>query len=87
MDVIRDTYGYEFRDLVLFKVRAYNSYGWSLDYSPVNSIGAAVRVVPVAVGTIYINAFETTEEKVAVYWSDLTLSDDRGDSVILSYNL
>jgi hypothetical protein len=53
----------------------------------VNSNGATVRVEPVAVGTIYINAFETTTERVTVYWSDLTTSDDRGDAVILSYNL
>ena len=38
-------------------------------------------------GTIYINAFETTTERVTVYWSELTASTDIGDSLILSYNL
>lgn len=30
MQVLRDTYGYNFRDLVTFKLRAYNDNGWSL---------------------------------------------------------
>jgi len=30
MQVLRDTYGYNFGDLVTFKYSAYNTYGWSV---------------------------------------------------------
>lgn len=87
MQDLRDTYGYVFRDLVTFKIRSMNAYGWSLAHSPENAIGATIRVEPVAVGTIFINAFETTTQQVTVYWSELESGEDRGDGLILSYNL
>jgi len=46
MSVIRDTYGYNFKDLVTAKLQAYNVYGWSISYSEVNAFGATVRVEP-----------------------------------------
>lgn len=60
MQVLRDTYGYNFRDLVTFKYSAYNTYGWSVQYSPVNTVGATIRVQPVAVSTISVNATMTS---------------------------
>ena len=87
MDVLQTTYGYEFRDLIEFKVQSYNSYGWADSYSPINTSGETLRVEPTTMGTIYINAFETTIERVTVYWSELTTGEDIGDSLILSYNL
>jgi hypothetical protein len=87
MDVLRTTYNYGFRDLVLFKFRSYNAYGWSLDYSDANSAGATIRTEPEPVGTIYVNDFETTTEQISVYWSALTDGSKIGDSTVLSYNL
>lgn len=87
MDVLRDDYNYVFRDLVRFKLRATNAYGWALDYSPINTIGATIRTEPVTMGTIFVNAFETTTQQVTVYWDELTTGEDRRDSIVLSYNL
>lgn len=41
---LRETYGYQFRDLVTLKFRSYNRYGWSLNYSPTNTVGATIKV-------------------------------------------
>jgi hypothetical protein len=87
MSVLRDSYGYSFRELVTFKLRANNQYGWADDYGPVNTGGATVRTEPAAVGTIFVNAFQTTTQQVTVFWDELTSGTDRGDSSILSYNL
>jgi hypothetical protein len=61
MDVIRNQYAYSFQELVRFKLRAKNFYGWALDYSPINTIGARVRKEPDSMGTIFVNAFETSQ--------------------------
>lgn len=44
MTKLRETYGYQFRDLVTLKLRSYNKYGWSLNYSPTNTVGATIKV-------------------------------------------
>jgi len=46
MAKLRETYGYQFRDLVTLKFRSYNRYGWSLNYSPTNTVGATIKVQP-----------------------------------------
>ena len=47
MRVLRDTFGYQFRELIEVKIMAYNLYGWSRNYSPTNTVGALTRVEPV----------------------------------------
>lgn len=87
MDFLRAQHGYEFNQLPQFKVRSRNLYGWSLDYSPPNTVGVTVRIEPTKMGTVLNNAFETTTERVTVFWNELTTYDSRGGSQILSYNL
>lgn len=45
-------YNYSFRDLVKVRAKAYNSFGWSLAYSPVNTSGAQVRIEPTKMSSI-----------------------------------
>lgn len=86
MDVLRQTFGYQFRELIEVKIMAFNFYGWSRNYSPVNTAGALTRVEPVQPGPIFVSPVDTTTKQVAVYWSAL-LGADTGDSNIISYNL
>jgi hypothetical protein len=44
--LITDPYNYQFRDRIEVQARAYNSYGWATEYSPANTEGATVRVIP-----------------------------------------
>ena len=46
MSELRSKYGYAFSELVLFKIKAHNSYGWANDFSLANTYGATVRVEP-----------------------------------------
>jgi hypothetical protein len=69
------------------KFRSQNIYGWSLNYSPVNTIGATIRVVPEPVAWIFVNSIMTTTTQITVYWDDFTNDYDRGDSEITSFNL
>ena len=85
--LITAPYNYVFRDTVKVRARAYNSYGWAEEYSPVNEGGATVRVIPSQMGPISVNAVETTITQISVYWSMLTTGEEIGDSAILSYNL
>ena len=39
-------YNYVFREMVIARVQAYNSYGWGDDWSISNTSGATVRVEP-----------------------------------------
>ena len=87
MDFLRGQHGYEFNQLPQFKVRSRNLFGWSLEYSPPNTVGVTVRIEPTKMGTVLNNAFETTTERVTVFWNELTTYDSRGGSQILSYNL
>lgn len=80
-------YGYQFRDLILARVRARNYYGYSNDYSQVNTQGALLRTTPQAMGTIYVDAFKTTSNQVSVYWNNFVTSAQKGDSEIISYTL
>jgi hypothetical protein len=50
--------GFTFKQLVQARVRAQNPYGWS-PYSLPNTEGALIRVVPSAIGTIFVDAFAT----------------------------
>jgi hypothetical protein len=72
---------------VTAQVKAFNVYGWSLSYSPVNTNGATIKVVPSQMGTIFVNAFATTTTQVTVYWSALSPGAACGDATILSYDL
>ena len=86
MRALREIFGYQFRELVEVKIMAYNLYGWSRNYSPVNAVGALTRVEPVQAGQIFVSPLDTTTKQVGVYWSAL-LAADTGDSNIISYNL
>jgi hypothetical protein len=55
MTVAREAYQYQFRELLQVKFRAYNSYGWALEYSPVNQVGATVRTEAEAPPVIFVN--------------------------------
>jgi hypothetical protein len=80
-------YTYAFRELVVARVRAYNSYGWGDDWSADNTIGALTRIEASKMGAISVDAFTTTITQVSVYWTALALGTDTGDSAILSYHL
>jgi len=86
MWTLRNTYGYQFRELIQVKIMAYNFYGWSRNFSPINTVGALTRIEPSKPGPISVSAVDTTTKQIAVYWSSLE-GADTGDSAITSYNL
>ena len=53
---IEEPYNLDFRTLIKAKARAYNVYGWQVDYSEPNSVGVAVRREPRKMGTISVDA-------------------------------
>ena len=87
MSVIRQTYGYQFRELMQVKFKAYNVYGWALEYSTVNTEGATIRTEPNKPPVIYANPELTSTTQVTVWWDLYSVSAEMGDSSILSYNL
>lgn len=88
MATLRAQYNYGFRDLVQAKLRSYNAYGWSVDYSPEIQVGSAtVRVEPQPVHQIFVNPVETTTARISVYWDSFVDPTDFGDSEVTSYNL
>lgn len=38
-------------------------------------------------GTVFVNAFETTVRQITIYWNELETQEEKGDSEILSYTL
>jgi hypothetical protein len=80
-------YNYSFRDLVKVRAKAYNSFGWSLAYSPVNTSGAQVRIEPTKMSVISVVPDATTITQISLIWPPLTTGVEIGDSTILSYNL
>ena len=88
MATLRDQYNYGFRDLVQAKLRSYNAYGWSADYSPEIQVGGAtVRVEPQKINQIFVDPVETTTARISVYWDSFVDPEDFGDSEVTSYNL
>jgi hypothetical protein len=87
MSIFRSVYSYQFRELLQVKFRSYNKYGWALDYSPVNQIGATIRTEPEAPPVIYVNPTLTSTTQITVWWDAYTLQSAMGDSEIISYNL
>ena len=47
MDTLKATFGLSYPDLVKVQVAAYNDYGWGAT-SPVNTVGATIQDVPLA---------------------------------------
>lgn len=61
MQVFKDApYNLEFRDLIVARVRAYNLYGWQIDYSPANTSGVTVRREPSQMGIVSVDSVGTT---------------------------
>ena len=87
MDDLTGDYGYVFRELVLARVTCTNEYGYAADFSTPNTEGALIRQLPAAMGSIYVNAFETNPYQITVYWFELATEALKGDSEILSYGL
>ena len=47
MSVFREApYNYVFRDLIKVRAKAFNFFGWALQFSPQNTVGATVRYEP-----------------------------------------
>ena len=87
MDDLTGDYGYVFRELVLARVTCTNVYGYAADFSSPNTEGALIRQLPAAMGSIFVNAFETNPYQITVYWFELATEALKGDSEILSYSL
>jgi len=77
-------YNLNFDALVVVRATAKNSYGFALNPSVANSIGARIRVSPsqMAAPTIVLQ----TDTTIKVKWVEL-IGTQTGNSPILSYNL
>lgn len=78
-------YNLVYGDLVVAKVKARNSIGWSVEYSDENTVGAHIQVLPSKMGDP-TEGLATDDTRIQVRWEALA-GDQTGGSAILSYNL
>jgi hypothetical protein len=73
-------------DLVVATVKATNEKG-SGSFSTTNIIGALIEVIPLAPSTAPRRGVRTNEFRIDVDWDFLTTYEQRGGSIIDSYEL
>ena len=74
-------------DLIIARVRAQNSIGWS-DPSIENDIGQQVQTAPLPQpADLAVNFDQTDEQQIALMMTEITLTEDTGGSAIVSYSL
>jgi hypothetical protein len=72
--------------LVQAKVRTENAVGFS-EYSQENNVGVTVQVEPSQVQELSLNYELSTNTQMVLQWSELTTTEEIGDSAILNYIL
>lgn len=77
-------YNLPYQTLIEVRATAYNSYGFALQPSDINSAGAVMRRVPDQMAPP--SEVSSTENTIVVQWQSLS-GLEAGDSDILSYNL
>lgn len=82
--LLQEPFSYEFDDLVVARVRAYNSRGWS-EYSDSNTVGVRIQTEPRTMSTPQ-RGNSTCPEMIAVSWQPIS-APDNGNSAVLSYSL
>jgi len=55
MSELMGVYGYRFRELVQARVISKNIFGLAQDYSTPNRDGARIRILPIAIPTVFVN--------------------------------
>ena len=78
-------YNLVYGNLVVAKVQAYNSKGWS-SLSPANAAGATIQTEPQAMSAPARGA-TTSETQIEVTWTAITSAPANGGSSVTSYNL
>lgn len=85
-DILRASpYSLAYGTLVIAKVQAYNTKGWS-SLSPANVAGATIETEPTAMSAPS-NGASTSASQIEVTWSAISSSPANGGSTITSYNL
>jgi hypothetical protein len=77
-------YNLPYQALIEVRATAYNSYGFALQESEINTSGAVIRRVPDQMAPP--SEVSSTENTIIVQWQSLS-GLEAGDSQILSYNL
>lgn len=85
MNVFKDTFGYQFDDVVLVRVKAYNSYGYGALSDPSDNTGARVRGVPDKMAAPTEDIL-STDTQVIMHWIRLS-GAAAGNSEVLAYSL